>query len=213
MVNENDPNANYLSDYTRNFVDQILRQRETIGQNQIDTIMQDMEYACPFAVGIDFPEKPSTVKNELLHLRKAIQDIKLAVRGVSDFSNFAMWDSARADASTEELANFDSSGEFGHELCELLRQADLLDRAAFLTLKDLHIPRGNPPNVRARRLAFCVITALEKQDVKCTSHDDGTYFKILELVFADVLPENSHERPGKWALDAEFLEEQFAKLN
>ena len=212
VVNENDPKTNYLSFDTRNAIDQILRRRETIGKDQIDTIIQQIQNACPFALGIEIPDLPSTVKNELLNLRKAIQNINLAVRRVSNFSNFAMWDSARTDASTEGLANFDSSGEFRHELCELLSQADLLDRAAFLALKDLPIPRGNPPNIRARRLAFCVVNVLEKLGIKCTGYDDGTYFKILECIFEEVLPENSHERPGKWALDADLLEEQFARL-
>lgn len=209
-MSEYDQVGNRISESTFEYIRDILQEtKENLGTATIDTIIREIEEARVVSLTIVAPEKPSSIRNELQELQDSTHKLLKAIERTSEHTEWALWRAAHLDSSDNELLDFDSNKGPGYRLFRLKKNVQVVNKAAELATKNESDPGRRPPNIIARHLAFHVLVALEQQAVKCTSYDDGTYFKILEAVFADVLPEQgpgSYTRPGKWALKTPVLD-------
>ena len=200
-----------LSNDTCRAIKDVLVQREKLDAHQLELITCDVERACRLSLTIDIPESPSAVRSELEALYQAFDKLFDAIRGLSHHSTFALWETARLDQVDSTLADYGEDKGPGYEFVKLARGANLIVKAVELTLAKIEVPKGTPPNIQGRHLAFHILVALDQQGVISTSYHDGTYFQILGHVFEEVMPEDSYIRHGRWALSNPVLEEHFMK--
>lgn len=202
-MSETDRIGNKISDATFQAIREVLKKKENLDAIAMDSIIDGVESARIVSLTIIPPEAPSSVKNELQELKNAIHRLLNAIEHTSDHTEWALFRATRLDSTDKDLSDFDSNKGSGYELFRLKKSIQIVKKAAELAMEKEGSPRGAPPNAIARHLAFHVLTALEQQDVNCTSYDDGTYFNILANVFNDVFPElgdEAFQRYGRWAL-------------
>ena len=200
-----------LSKDTSRAIKDVLVQHENLDSNQIREVISGIDLSCRLAVMMDIPESPSAVRSELEALNQSIDKLFNAVRGTSQHSMFALWETARLDKADTELADYGEDGGWEYEFKRLAHRATRITKAVELTLNKMNVPKGPPPDTRARHLAYQVLDSLEHQGVNSTSYDNGTYLQILGHVFEDVMPNSSYIRHGRWALSNPVLERAFLK--
>lgn len=204
-MNKPDQIGNTISDLTFRDIEGILQRKEKLDSVAVDTIIRDIERARIVSLTIIPPEKPSSVRKELEKLRNSVPRLLDAIEHTSDHTAWALFRAARLDSDDKDLLDFDSNKGPGYELFRLKKHVQMVKKATDLAIEKEVIAKGGgtSPNIIARHLAFHVLIALERQAIKCTSYQRGTYFNILAIVFDDVLPElgsEAYPRHGRWAL-------------
>lgn len=202
-----------LSHGTVRAVTELLVNSENLEDKQAALAAKDVERACRLALSIDIPDSPSAVKGELEVLYQSFDRLFNALRGISHHAAFALWETARLDRADSNLADYGEDKGPGYELSRLAARANRIALAVYLTLEKMDIPRGPPPNVKGRHLAFHILVVLDQLDIRSTTYDGGTYFQILGHVFEEVFPDDSYIRHGRWALANDILEETFVNLD
>lgn len=202
-MSESDQIGNKISDATFQAIREVLQKKENLDDLAMERIIGGVERARIVSLTIIPPEARSSVKNELQELKSSIHQLLNAIEHTSDHTEWALFIAARLDSTDKDLSDFDSNKGSGYELFRLKKNIQMVKKAVKLAMEKEGSARGAPANIIARNLAFHILTALESQDVNCTSYDDGTYFNILANVFNDVFPElggEAFQRYGRWAL-------------
>ncbi len=202
-MSESDQIGNKISDAIFQAIREVLQKKEDLDALAIESIIEGVEGARRVSLTIVPPEAPSSVRKELQELKSSIHQLLNAIEHTSDHTEWALFRAARLDSTDKDLSDFDSNKGSGYELFRLKKNIQMVKKAVKLAMEKEGSARGAPANIIARNLAFHILTALESQDVNCTSYDDGTYFNILANVFNDVFPElgdEAFQRYGRWAL-------------
>ena len=88
-----------------------------------------------------------------------------------------------------------------HDLIQLRRETAMLSMVVPKALKSLPNERV-PPKKQKHDLAFYVALRFRLDGLEPTTHDDGLYMSVLQLLFAELFPEDGdsqHLRHGKRA--------------
>ena len=156
----------------------------------------------------DIPEwRPSAmIKAELVKVRDAVRKFLKAVAS-------SHWESGlivRIIAETsgdKEIRNLGirSRPQSGAEdpLEQFLAQAELMEKLLSETVSIYNPSRGRKKKSSPLFLALAVLEIFDDNDLKATTYQDGKFFRSLEVIFSDLLPdlgEEAHRRYGEIAL-------------
>ena len=151
-------------------------------------------------------------KKELKKLSGYLQRLSKLMVNTASESYLDLASQAESESPTNALLEPNIDGNWsdanrgrhdgdGMRFCsEVISFKRLVDR----TIANLRTAPGRKPIKQARFLAEITALRLHMHGIVPSTYDDGTYMKVLELLFAEVYPTEKASgflRHGRWALD------------
>ena len=90
------------------------------------------------------------------------------------------------------------------DLIRFWQDADTIAGRVIEALANLKPQSGATPKMNARSLALFTAYRFRMQKLPLTSYQDGTYMRVLELLFKELFPSSKkagYRRHGKWAIE------------
>lgn len=200
MASEEGPSELRFSLDTRKGIHQVL---VDVGQLDSD-IAAALTDRIELMAGAVSPEdeipNPARIKRELQAIQQSVKLLNKSLGGLSRQTISSLYNAVRE--STEEIP-YDSDDVRGSSIRLLRTNANNLDSIASLAIDRTHVTRGALPKVAARYTAYFVAECLWNEKIAVSSYEDGLYFQILRLVFAEAMPDLGNEayrRHGNWAI-------------
>ena len=200
MASQEDPNELRFSLETRNGIHQALVQDGQLDSDEASALTDRIELMAGAVSPEDEMPNPASIKRELQAIQRAVKLLNKSLGGLSRYTISSLYNAARE--STEEIP-YDSDDVRGSSIRLLRTDASILNSIASLAIDRSHVTRGSLPKVAARYTAYFVAECMWNKNIAVSSYEDGLYFQILRLVFADAMPDlgdEAYRRHGNWAI-------------
>ena len=174
---------------------------DTIEQlNAIDDVTPRTIRACRQICAMHKADPDSTPtgerKTELQRLQGRLERLTDAMEQLTLDSYVDLLEASKLSAdSTGPKINLD-------DIIQFRRETVMLTSLATQTLKILQPKSGRPP-AKGQKLAFLVACKFRIQKLPLSSSESASYMRVLELLFAELIPEakeSGYIRHGKWAI-------------
>ena len=200
MTNEEGPSELRFSLDTRKGIHQVLVHVGQLDSDIAAALTDRIELMAGAVSPEDEMPNPARIKRELQAIQQSVKLLNKSLGGLSRYTISSLYNAARE--STEEIP-YDSDDVRGSSIRLLRTDANNLDSIASLAIDRTHVTRGSLPKVAARYTAYFVAECLWNENINVTSYEDGLYFQILRLVFAEAMPDlgdEAYRRHGNWAI-------------
>jgi len=174
---------------------------------ELDEALFQIDCACCHAFNMEQTGDPKEMRAEITAALDQADKLLDVTGKLSLYSRLAIDD---ADGIIEDPDEVDpdtrkyfGAGITGEGLQNLQLHIKVFRRLASGALEEIDVHRGAPVNITGRALALEIRLAFEEIGLGINSYDDGTYMRILEITFEELISDStpeSHRRHGTWAL-------------
>lgn len=131
------------------------------------------------------------MKNDVTSMRKKLDAFLSTVDRSSWFAG-AMINDAAIESGKEEFIALRPKGRFDENLgmLDFLSKARVVNELLACAVDYFDpLPKGRMPNFQASGLASEVLKDFKWHEIKATTYQDGPYFRTLEIIFSELMPE------------------------
>ncbi len=172
---------------------------------ELDEALFQIDCACCHAFNMEQTGDPKEMRAEITTALNQADKLLDVTGKLSLYSRLAIQDAGSEDFNQidPDTRKYFGTGITGEGLQNLKLHIAVFRRLASIALEEIDVHRGAPINVFARALALEIRLAFEEIGLGINSYDDGTYMRILEIIFEELISDStpeSHRRHGTWAL-------------
>ncbi len=197
-----EPLADLVPRHHDYFSEETRAQLENI--DEIKSFLRELEYACILiAQKLPYIAPPREVKNDITAMRDALRQFIEATEAATYAARSIVATTTRNN-QRKELRKFwaEYLSDGSPELVKFMSDAGLIEELLTEAIERIEVRRGPNKNFEAFFMADNALRIFKKHNVKATTYAKGAYFKTLEIIFGELMPDLGPEAYRGWGEEA-----------